>query len=606
MADREEKLAFMAEKIAWKFPHNLLTRLLASHIFLVVIPLFLTGHILTQAAKSSIEETIKHRNLEIAKRASKQVEQRLESIRDILRIVVENPDFFEMSKIGKDLLLGDIFLKYPVFRNLIVTSIDGEILSSTGLYGDTEIFLKSKLSPIIEQGSYASEVYLSDENLLIMDLGEVVIDRFELAVGALCAEVDLRELWTLVDSFNENKVLGESGEAFIFKDDGQFLAHTDRTKVLAAASLQDEAIINDVRTGNSSSLLHKTQEGVEMIMAYAPIPSMDWGIVLQQPTSEAFAPATRMQYQVLMLMLGGLAAATLVAFLYTRNFLRPIDRLVTGITKISSGDLYYRIEPLGKDEISQLAVHINNMSARLRTIQNQLKRTERLETLGKLASVLSHEIRNPLNSMVINMQILRREYKKGGPDLEKLDHYHKVVVSEIKRVDELVSNFLMIAKPPKLERTKCDLAKLVDEIIKSQQPSLLPQGIRTQRLFDENQLIVDVDSNKIKQVFLNIILNSAQAMPGGGRLFIECGKAFLHDQERSNVAKLVFRDTGKGITARTLQHIFDFYYSTKPRGTGLGLPIAQQIIEEHGGLIKVDSELGSGTVVTLYIPLAEQ
>ncbi len=595
----------MAQKKNRKFPHNLLTRLLVSHIFLVVIPLFLTGHILSQAAKRSIEETIKHRNLEIANRASKQVEQRLESIRDILRIIVENPDFFEMSKIGKNLLLGDVYLKYPVFRSLVVTSADGEILSSTGLYSDSEIFPKSKFNPIKQQGSYASEVYLSEENLLIMDLGEIITDRFDQIVGALCAEVDLRELWTLVDSFNENKVLGEQGEAFIFKGDGQYLAHTDRTKVLAAASLQDEVIIKDVRAGNSSSLLHKTPEGVEMIMAYAPISSMHWGIVLQQPTSEAFAPAKRMQYQVLMLMLVGLAAATLVAFLYTRNFLRPIDRLVTGITKISSGDLFYRIEPLGKDEISQLAVHINKMSAKLRTIQNQLKRTERLETLGKLASVLSHEIRNPLNSMVINMQILRRGYNKNKADTEKMDHYHNVVVSEIKRVDELVSNFLMIAKPPKLEQSECNLTNLIDEIIKSQQPILLRQGIRTSRTFAEEDIVVFVDSNKLKQVFLNIMINAAQAMPGGGKLTIECGRTRLSDHDRPNVAKIVFRDTGKGIPVKIVKHIFDFYYSTKASGTGLGLPVAQQIIEEHGGLIRVESEAGKGTAISVYIPLMQ-
>ncbi|MCA9730816.1 HAMP domain-containing protein [candidate division KSB1 bacterium] len=581
----------------------MLTRLLASHIFLVIIPLFLTGHILTQAAKRTIEDTIKHRNLEIAKRASKQVEQRLESIRDILRIVVENPDFYDMSRMGKNLLLGDIFLKYPVFRNLIVTTIGGEILSSTGLYGELEIFSKSKIVAILENESYASDVYLSDDKLPIMDLGEVVSDRFDQAVGTLCAEVDLRELWVLVDEFTESKVLGEQGEAFVIKGDGQYIAHTDRKKVLAMESLQDESILTDIREDSSSSLLHTTPDGVEMIMAYAPIPSMKWGIVLQQPTSEAFAPATRMQYQVLMLMLAGLAVAALVAFLYTRNFLRPIDRLVTGITKIASGDLLYRIEPLGQDEISQLAVHINKMSARLRTIQNKLKRTERLETLGSLSSVLSHEIRNPLNSMVINMQILQREYKKMDSDVEKMDHYHKVVVSEIKRVDELVSNFLIIAKPPKLERTKCNLTNLIDDIIKSQQASLLPQGIRTERHFTDTKINAFVDRNRLKQVFLNIILNAAQAMPGGGRLKIECKKVYLAEQERPHVVKIVFRDSGKGISEKELKHVFDFYFSTKPEGTGLGLPIAQQIIEEHGGSIKVESELGVGTGVIIYIPI---
>jgi len=94
-------------------------------------------------------------------------------------------------------------------------------------------------------------------------------------------------------------------------------------------------------------------------------------------------------------------------------------------------------------------------------------------------------------------------------------------------------------------------------------------------------------------------------MPGGGKLTIESSKVQLSDLDRPNMACVVFRDTGKGIPAKIVKHIFDFYYSTKPSGTGLGLPVAQQIIEEHGGSIKVESAVGSGTAVSVYVPLIQ-
>ena len=294
----------------------------------------------------------------------------------------------------------------------------------------------------------------------------------------------------------------------------------------------------------------------------------------------------------------------MIAFFYSRIILAPVTRLVDGIGRISSGDLYYRIEPLGKDEISQLAEHINEMSTKLRTIQSKLKRTERLETLSKLASVLSHEIRNPLNSMVINMQILSREFHKAAIDVKKLDHYSRVVASEIKRVDELVSNFLLIAKPPKLNLEKQSLGKMIDEIVATQQPLALPKGIRIERRYSAKDIYANIDTSKLKQVFLNIILNAIQAMPGGGKLIIEMTKSQTQESDDSRyMAKISFCDSGKGINPDELKHIFDFYYSSKPKGTGLGLSVAQQIIEEHGGNIKVVSDIDKGAEFSIYLPL---
>ncbi|RMD92882.1 MAG: sensor histidine kinase [Calditrichaeota bacterium] len=311
-----------------------------------------------------------------------------------------------------------------------------------------------------------------------------------------------------------------------------------------------------------------------------------------------------MRMQIFILMIFSIAVAASIAFFYTRKILRPVDKLVSGINRIASGDLRYRLEPLGKDEISQLAEHFNTMAARLRNIQNKLKRTERLETLGKLASVLSHEIRNPLNSMVINMQILRREYKKSASAPEKLDHYHNIIVSEIKRVDELVSNFLMIAKPPKLEPETRKVAEILDEVITMQQPLALPKGIRIERNYSDPELKARVDSNKIKQVFLNIVINAIQAMPGGGRLKVEMEKTISYESDLTlDMIRISFKDTGKGIKPEDLKHIFDFYFSTKKEGTGIGLSIAQQIIEEHGGFIRVNSQYKKGTEVIIYLPI---
>jgi signal transduction histidine kinase len=288
---------------------------------------------------------------------------------------------------------------------------------------------------------------------------------------------------------------------------------------------------------------------------------------------------------------------------YTRWIVTPVNQLVSGIDKFATGDLKYRIPMLGTDEVSMLAGRFNEMAEKLTQFQEKLKRTERLETLSKMASVLSHEIKNPLNAMVVNMQVMEREFNRSEPKISKLRHYLGVVAGEIQRVDDLVNNFLMVARPPKLDRRPENMDKVLDEIIISQQAEALQSGVRIKRRYQGADVSLLVDVTKIKQVFLNILLNAIQAMPGGGNLTIEL------EVIRSEIKGIYktwivtrFKDDGKGMKKEHIANIFDFYYSTKPGGSGLGLSIAQQIVEEHGGRIEVESEEGKGSVFSVFLP----
>lgn len=593
------------------FPHKMFSRLLASHILLVSIPLLLTGYFLIRTAESNFETFILERNREIAIRSARQIELTLESMSEKLKLTANNPAIYGPNALYQQRIIHNLVKDFEIFREISILDTSGNVMQSTTFAGETDgkyIYRESEILKQLQKGvGYTSEVYLSEEQLPMMDIFEPVIDEFDDFAAILLGKVDLKEIWELVD---KSKVGGDGAEAFIFRPNGQYIAHTNREKAIQKGQFfREYTILNNIANQQSSSEIYINNSGVEFVAAYSPIQtqSTNWGIVIQQPTHEAFAVVDKMQSQIQLVLWASVAGAALIALFYSRIILRPVARLVHGIEKIASGDLYYRIEPLGKDEISQLAEHFNEMSTKLRTIQNKLKRTERLETLSKLASVLSHEIRNPLNSMVINMQILGREFRKSKIDVKKLDHYSSVVASEIKRVDELVSNFLLIAKPPKLNLNNENVGLILDDIIASQQPLVLPKGIRIERRYPERKIYARVDVDKIKQIFLNIIINAMQAMSGGGKLVIEVENSRISETDESQeMAKITFQDTGKGIPPEELKHIFDFYYSTKPKGTGLGLSVAQQIVEEHGGMIKVHSEVGKGTEFLIYLPTTKQ
>jgi len=583
--------------------HRLFTRLLVSHILLVSVPLLISGFILVNAAQKAIETTVLKRNLELARRSSRLVQANLSSARQLLRLAAMNPTFFQGDRLSQEVIINNIVNQFTIFKKISIFDTTGTATSSTA-YGTLAGALASHaaLKSMAHKSSYTSEVYISEEKLPLMDIAEPVFVLNEV-VGMLWAEIDLKAVWTLVDS----SVVGENSEAFIFRADGQFIAHSERKKVLERLSFEEKDILSAVIDGRSGHKIYANSAGLEIIAAFAAIPEEKWGAVIQQPASEAFAAARLLRLQIFLLMIGSIIGAAIIAAAYTRQIVKPVDQVIEGIERIAQGDLSQRILRRGRDELSRLAIHFNVMAAKLLKSQKRLKRSERLETLNKMASVLSHEIRNPLNSMVINLQLLRREFGKAEMDAAKLEHFHRILSAEIRRVDDLVSHFLMLARPPKLEKSPHQIGELLDNLIKVEVPEVLPKGIRVIRRYRSPHLWLNLDANKIYQVFLNIFLNAVQAMPGGGRLIVRLDKYTRRNNERErDYAVISFTDTGKGIRPENLPKIFDFYFSTKKDGTGIGLAIALQIIEKHGGTIRVKSMVGRGSRFSIFLPLDRQ
>lgn len=585
-----------------KIKHRLLTRLLISHILIVSIPLFYTGKILVDTAQNSIEKTILERNLEFTRRSTSFIELTLNTAWDIIKSQAKDQSIYEMNKSTQELAINTIVSEFDLFNKISILDTLGKLIASTSFDEEVSGNLSGNgfVSSVLNGQSYHSDVYVTEEHLPMLDIYEPIILHNEV-VGILYAVVDLKTMWDLVQ---DNKV-GENGEAFIFNKEGVFIAHSDPKNVYLKKSFQNREILDKIKQGENGQTIYKTEKNVEMVAAYAPIGSFGWGAMIQQPTSEAFAPARSMRLRVFQSILGSVLLASLLAFFYTKWIVKPVDHLVSGMDRFSRGELNYRVEKVSSDEIGTLAENFNEMADRLIEFQNTLKRTERLETLGKLASVLSHEIRNPLNSMVINMQILKRELSREFLNKIRVEKFYTILATEIKRVDQLVTDFLLIARPTKLEKTHVAINEVLDEIVMIQVPDALEKGIRVEREYQKTSIFANVDISKLKQVFINLFINAIQAMPGGGRLKIvltESNSSRLKTKTQGKSVVVSFSDTGHGIKKDELNKIFDFYYSTKKEGSGLGLAIVQQIIEEHQGEIFVDSKIDVGTTFTIHLP----
>jgi len=582
-----------------KIKHRFITKLLISHILLASIPLIITGAVLIHTVQKAVEKTVKERNMELARNLARVTEARIENAEKILEFNASNLINILKIRLAQDLFINEIVSNFSIFNAVKILDDSGRIVISTIAIEDSERYRSESFIQQVQQGEdYQSDVYLTDDQLPVIDLAEPI--RFYNEIdGILLAEVNLKEMWDLVD----NSVVGNYGQAFVFDRNGRYIAHSDFKKVYLKEIFLEEEILSDVKNNLNNQRVYINRDRIKMIAAYVSLSRMSWGVVIQQPLEEAFAVADKMRMQIFWFVAISIVLSSVIAYIYTRWIVTPVNQLVSGIDKFSEGDLHYRISPIGNDEISGLAERFNEMAEKLTMVQEKLKRSERLETLSKMASVLSHEIRNPLNAMVVNMQVMEREFNRSHPRISKLHHYLGIVASEIQRVDDLVNNFLMVARPPKLDRKHVNINQLIDDVIVSQQAEALQSGIRVNRKYHATDIDLLIDEKKIRQVFLNIFINAVQAMPGGGNVIIESELLnATEDDDQLDWAVIRFCDTGKGISNEQLLQIFDFYYSTKLNGTGLGLSVAQQIVEEHGGRIEVVSRVGKGSTFSVFLP----
>ncbi len=274
-------------------------------------------------------------------------------------------------------------------------------------------------------------------------------------------------------------------------------------------------------------------------------------------------------------------------------------RIVKDLHLISPRELFIRVHfiPLDRsaDEIRTLIVLANVNEQKSREFDHE--RISRIESLISLAAGIAHEIGNPLNSISIHLQLLKKELKDvSEPKRKAMAKTLSVIHVEMERLDRVIKNFLRTTRKSPLRFRSEDLNELVGEAISFMDPELKASGIRLDFRPDRELRPFLIDRERLRQVFINLIKNAKEAMPNGGLLKI----AVSH---RENMAILIFQDTGAGIREKDIPHIFEAYFTTKAEGSGLGLLTVYNAVREHSGRIEVASKPGEGTTFTLVIPM---
>jgi signal transduction histidine kinase len=389
--------------------------------------------------------------------------------------------------------------------------------------------------------------------------------------------------------------------AMILDPKGKVIAHNSMVEV--GNSYQDE-ITQRVSASWNTLLQHPTDNVLDISTPLA-ISTKRWGalrigISLENLKKEVSSLVLKyILYTGLFILL----ATGVIAFLFGL-ITKPLKSLTKEMDETKPGADPPSFSGTGQDEIGILRRSYYRLLRRIKEDEKERERTQRnllltekMVAIGKLTAGVAHEINNPLGGLLNCIY----HFKKGSQSPEKQQEYLQLMEDGIKRIQKTVTNLLGYARPPKLERSSTDFNSIVEKSL-----SLLDYPIRKNRIKVTQDIScdlppVEVDTNQMAQVFVNIFLNAIQSMEEGGILKI--GARTLDERLIMTIS-----DTGKGIPEDILQKVFDPFFTTKGegKGTGLGLWITQGIVERHGGTIQLSSQEGKGTTVEIQLPLSKK
>ena len=285
-------------------------------------------------------------------------------------------------------------------------------------------------------------------------------------------------------------------------------------------------------------------------------------------------------------------AAILGAIVLTSRMTRSLRALVGGVEAVSAGDLSHRIAYRGQDEVGRVARAFNNMAESLqRTLREQASR-ESLAAVGEFAASLAHEVRNPLTAVKIDLQSLE---ERMGDDPSLAQPLQRVL-EEIDRLDSTVGDALSIVRQGEGDQV-LDIWRPIQTAAHSAAPALAQAGATLDVSGRDSELLVLGDAARLEQLFLNLLLNAAEALARGGR-------ATISTRREGDTVIVRVEDDGPGISEHVRDRIFEPLFSTKEAGTGLGLTISRRIVEAHRGGISVCKADGGGTCVEVHLPAA--
>lgn len=556
-------------------------------------PLLAYGAVSLWSLRSGAQSAVIQGNLNVAARVAEEIELYVTNSVRILNGVAADLQQTNMQAWQQDRILKNYVLDFPEFRELTLLDDRGEPRATSRL-GKPSTTIPGSDSIKIRTATLSQ--FTVDDDLLPTAVVAIRLkDRGN--DGWLVGRLNLEELWRMVNRIR----VGNSGYALVVTNDGRLLAHGEpqaKTRVARGDNLAAHPLVVRVRSKEASpdgvASAEYDQDGQHMLGVAANVPDLQWTVMVEQPTSEAFSIPIALQRQLAVAIALALAAMLAAGFFWGRSFIDPILRLTRGTRALAGGKMDERVEVTSRDEIGELGSAFNNMADRLVELQEDVRKKERQAMFGRIAIGLVHDLSHPIQNIGNSCKLIVRMWE----DQEYRDNFKRTVERELAQVKRVLDDLRNVARPLPLERFPIDVNKAITELVEAMQTTAQSAGLSIETEMVLGALFIEGDLFALNRVYRNLIMNALQATAPGGRVVVRT----LRQGEQ---AIIEVADTGVGIPSERLETIFDDFVTTKRRGLGLGLAISKKVVEQLGGTIAVASQVGLGSTFSLRFPLTK-
>jgi two-component system NtrC family sensor kinase len=509
---------------------------------------------------------------------------------------------------GHDEIIRSVLLyEKPVASTIIVS---GQDLSTKSPDLAEQAYFKLIDTPLARSREDTEET-----SGMMLKAAAPIFDYHGKLMGVVFGEILLNRNFEIVDKIKqtvyENVVYEgqDIGTATIFQDDVRISTNVrNKDGSRAIGTRVSEEVYNQVMIEGEPWIGRAYVVNNWYITAYEPIRDIGNRIVgmLYVGVLEQKYIDIRQQtiLTFLLITFAGSLVTLIVSYFIAQKLLIPINKLVSASKQVAQGNLDVQVKINTNDELQYLADSFNQMALSLKKREEQMRdfatqkimESERLALIGQLSANVAHELNNPLTGIVTYSHLLLEDMECEDPNKDSIEK----IVGQARRCRDIIRGLLDFSRQRTPDKSVCDVNSILEECISLVENQALFHNIEIGKNFIDDMPMIVIDPSQIERVFMNIIINAAEAMDGVGKLTVQS-----RFNPQDEIVEIMFTDTGPGIKKENKEKIFDPFFTTKDvgHGTGLGLAISYGIIKSHKGAISVESEVGQGSTFTVQLPI---
>ena len=453
-------------------------RFVVAVVTAAVAPLLVYGLVSIYSLRTGNETSVTEGNLNVARRVAQQIEQYVDGNVKVLRAVAAELRNTELQRWQQDRIVKNYVLDFREFRELTLFAPDGTVVASSRI-APTSL----RVPRDADRDTRTISPVTVDDDFLPTTTITIPLSRLGQRDGWLVGEVSLEELWRMVDGIR----VGAEGFALLVAQDGRLVAHgrpDEKARVAAGENLSDHQLVaamsrrsstdqftqDATRTPTDSAgtlhLEYQAPDGRMLLGVAAPVTSLGWTVVVEQPTSEAFALAQQLQLELIFIITLALVATVTLGYYWGQSFIKPIFTLMRGTEAIAAGRLDDRVAIGGHDEFHQLGEAFNGMADKLIELKEDVRKQERQAMFGRIAAGLVHDISHPIQNIANSCRLIL----KLREDPEYRDTFQRTVDREFSSIKRVLDDLRNLARPMPLEHFPVDINRAISDTVDAMAP----------------------------------------------------------------------------------------------------------------------------------------